>query len=124
MTKTQTKPPAKKPPFVSYTPLPSKRTYCSSDHHHRAVSPCEPFLANDKPVTKSHQRMLWRMVDKLREDRVQTKEVVMMLLDCAVDLTASQCSSEVMAYRPFVEAMADLSNHLAAIGLCDDDDPW
>jgi hypothetical protein len=111
-------------PFAPDTALPSERTYCGEDHHLRGVSEFQPFANNEEPITKAHLRRLWRMVDDLRSERVQTKEIVMMLLDCAVDLTTTQCTSEVMAYRPFIEAIADLSNHLGATGLCDGDDAW
>lgn len=123
MSKSKTKRKAKITTCGPDTALPSERTYCGEDHHFRGVM-VQPKFPNEEHITKAHVRLLWGLVDDVRRERVQTKEIVIMLLDCAVDLTATYCTSEVMAYRPFVEAVADLSNHFGAIGLCDDDDAW
>lgn len=48
----------------------------------------------------------------------------MALLDTAVDLTCTQFPNEGDAYTPFIEAVADLFNHYASMGVADTNTVW
>ena len=125
MTKAKTKLKAKFTPFEPETDLPSGRTYCGKNHHLRGTGAGSlEFGDNEKEITEDQRKGVWRLIDRFRVDGVATSEIVMVMLDCAVDLTATQLPCEGSAYTPFVEAMSDLFNHYAAMGVADAETIW
>lgn len=115
--------PVQKLKFRPWCPLPDQRTYCGQDHHLRGFC-CEDSPNNVLEITKSQRKQFYNLISRTQSEGVAASSLVMMLLDCAVDLTAGYLPGEGQAYAPFVEAMADLFNHYAARGVADISTPW
>lgn len=111
--------------FVTDTPLPRDRTYHQVEEQIRGTGAGSiDYQDNQGSFSNSDQRELWHYIDRLRDGKVATNSIVMALLDAAVDLTCTQLPPEGDAYTPFVEAMADLFNHYAALGVADTSPTW
>lgn len=110
--------------FRPFCPLPDNRTYCGNDRHLRGCDFGNANCEYDQEISKSQRKQFYDLISAIHSEGVSSSSLVMALLDCAVDLTASAFPSEGQAYTPFVEAMADLFNHYAATGVSDISTPW
>lgn len=110
--------------FRPSCPLPDNRTYCGNDRHLRGCDFGSTHCDYEKEIDKSQRKQFYDLISAVHSEGVSSSSLVMALLDCAVDLTASAFPNEGQAYAPFVEAMADLFNHYAATGVSDISTPW